>query len=174
MTTSDAGRAFVHLSDAEASRRAIPRRFLVKSIRNGRRVVGAVFSKDDWRALNRAGERNLLLRIRPSDEVVDRATLAYLSMGRRAGVTKGYKCRVRDPWYAVPHVYVGDAFLTYMSGTKPKLFLNSARAVAPNTLHVVRMRRDATATGSQLVASWYSTLTALSCEIQGHSLGGGL
>src|ERR1700722_9195509 len=29
---------------------------------------------------------------------------------------QAYKCRVRDPWYAVPDVRVPDFFLSYMSG----------------------------------------------------------
>ena len=81
---------------------------------------------------------------------------------------------MREPWYSVPHVHVGDAFLTCMSGNKPTLFLNGAKAVAPNALHVVRLRREAMITPSQLTASWNSALTGLSCEVQGHSLGGGM
>jgi hypothetical protein len=59
-----------------------------------------------------------------------------------------------------------------MSGSSPKLVRNGAGFVAPNTLHVVRFTK-----GSQwapFVAGWYSSLTRLSCEIEGHALGGGM
>lgn len=165
---------FFHLSGQEARDRSIPRRHLAKAIRNGRGVNGLVFSTEDWHLLQKGGNRNWLLKVNAADDVADAATSKYIAEGLRTGVAKAYKCRVRDPWYSVPHVYVGDAFLTYMSGNKPKLFLNEAKAVAPNTLHVVRLRRDAMITPFQLSASWNSALTGLSCEIQGHSLGGGM
>jgi len=165
---------FFHLSAQEAKDRAIPQRHLAKAIRNGRGVNGLVFSGEDWRLLREAGAKNWLVKIRSTAEAGDAPIAAYIAEGLRAGVDKAYKCRVRDPWYSVPHVHIGDAFLTYMSGTKPKLFLNGARAVAPNTLHVVRLRRGAMVTPLQLTASWNSALTGLSCEVQGHSLGGGM
>jgi len=59
-----------------------------------------------------------------------------------------------------------------MSGSSPKLVRNGAEFVAPNTLHVVQFAR-----GWQwmaFVAGWYSSLTRLSCEIEGHPLGGGM
>jgi hypothetical protein len=165
---------FFHFSAKDAEDRGIPRRHLAKSIRNGRDVNGLVFSAGDWRSLSEGGSKNWLLKISATGGVTDAPTAAYIAEGLSAGVAKAYKCRVRDPWYAVPHVYVGDAFLTYMSGTRPKLFLNGAKAVAPNTLHVVRLRRDSMLTQFQLAMSWNSALTCLSCEVQGHSLGGGM
>ncbi|MGH9197781.1 MAG: hypothetical protein ACRD1T_18820, partial [Acidimicrobiia bacterium] len=98
----------------------------------------------------------------------------YLRRGRQLGVPERYKCRVRSPWYAVPHVYKADAFLTYMSGSESRLVANGTAAAAPNTLHIARLRRDASLTAEQLAAVWCSTLCRLSCEIEGHSLGGGL
>lgn len=80
----------------------------------------------------------------------------------------------REPWYVVPHVHVGDAFLSYMSSSHPKLFLNNAKAVAPNTLHVVRFASVAPISPTALTIGWYSSLTSLSCEIEGHSMGGGM
>ncbi len=81
---------------------------------------------------------------------------------------------MRKPWYAVPHVYQADGFLTYMSGGDPRLVANEAGAVAPNTLHIVRLRSGCQRTILHLAAAWQTSLTALSCEMEGHSLGGGL
>jgi hypothetical protein len=98
----------------------------------------------------------------------------YLAGGRREGIADRYKCRTREPWYAVPHVYVGDAFLTYMSGDEPRLVVNDAGVVAPNTLHVIKMRKPTPIDSWDLAAAWQSSLTKLSCELCGHSLGGGM
>ena len=103
---------------------------------------------------------------------------AYLAQGEEKGVRKRYKCRVREPWwYCVPHVYDADAFLTYMSGSAPKLVENPAGAVTPNTLHVVRLRPHWSGrplSALALASLWQTSLTALSCELEGHSLAGGM
>jgi hypothetical protein len=114
-----------------------------------------------------------LLRI-PPDGVLSEGVLRYIHDGERRGVPDAYKCRVRTPWYSVPHVHKADAFLTYMSGDVPRLVANEAGAVAPNTLHVVRARPDMGVTGQGLAGLWWTSLTRLSVEIEGHALGGGM
>jgi hypothetical protein len=71
-------------------------------------------------------------------------------------------------------VYLPDGFLSYMSGGTPKLVANSAGVVAPNTLHVLRLDQDSGFTSNMLAAIWQTSLTRLSTEIEGHSLGGGM
>ncbi len=64
-----------------------------------------------------------------------------------------------------------------MSGSGPKLVLNRAGVVAPNTLLVVRLSPVAEQRGidaSARVVAWHTSLTALSGELEGHSLGGGM
>lgn len=165
---------FFHLSADDVDKWQIPPAYLRKSVRNARDVEGQLFTSRDWRALHTRGDRNLLLHIKATDTALDENVAAYVKTGVRSGVSGAYKCRNRTPWYSVPHVYTGDAFLSYMSGQRPKLFLNRAKAVAPNTLHVVRRRPNARTSGSDLVAAWNSPLTALSCEIEGHGMGGGM
>ena len=58
-----------------------------------------------------------------------------MARGREA-----YKCRNRDPWYAIPDVRVPDAFLSYMSGRRPVLVRNDAECVCTNSLHAVTSR----------------------------------
>ena len=164
--------SYFHLSGARARELGIGRPYLAKAVRNARMVPGLRFSADDWRSRRQQGDDNALLRIKPT-ATVNEALRKYLDVGTRTGVHAGYKCRTRTPWYAVPHVHVGDAFLTYMSGARTKLFANDAGAVAPNTLHVVRCK-TADCGGSDLAVAWQSAITELSCEIEGHSLGGGM
>lgn len=165
---------FFHLSADEVKKWRIPPAYLRKSVRNARDVEGQLFTSRDWKTLHARGDRNLLLHVKATDTAIDENVAAYVKTGVRSGVSRGYKCRNRTPWYSIPHVYTGDAFLSYMSGQRPKLFLNRAKAVAPNTLHVVRGRPDARASASDLVAAWNSPLASLSCEIEGHGMGGGM
>jgi hypothetical protein len=55
----------------------------------------------------------------------------------------------------------------------PHLVTNEAGAVAPNSLHLVRL----TAPGwsaKALAALWQTSLTRLSVELEGHAMGGGM
>lgn len=63
--------------------------------------------------------------------------------------------------------------MTYMSGLTPRLVANAAQAVAPNTLHVLRLRSKEVSP-DLLAASWISSLVQLSAELEGHALGGGM
>ena len=64
-------------------------------------------------------------------------------------------------------------FSPNMSGIAPRLVANDAGAVAPNSLHILRFRTDLI-DGRSLAGLWQTSLTALSAEIEGHSLGGGM
>jgi len=61
-----------------------------------------------------------------------------------------------------------------MANRRPSLVLNAARAVAPNTLLCVRVKRGAAVREADLAVGWQTSLAALSAEIEGHSLGGGM
>jgi adenine-specific DNA-methyltransferase len=63
-------------------------------------------------------------------------------------------------------------FLTYMSGREPDLVRNEAGCTCTNSVHSVRLRNcDAV---SRLMSSWESPFLKLSCEKEGHALGGGM
>ncbi|RLI55510.1 MAG: hypothetical protein DRO93_11915 [Candidatus Thorarchaeota archaeon] len=98
----------------------------------------------------------------------------YISHGEHMGVNKSYKCRMRDPWYVVPHVRVCDGLLTYMSGKHAKLVANEARVVVPNTILTVCMSNKRGSLMKQAAFAWLTSLTRLSTEIEGHSMGGGM
>lgn len=165
---------FFHLSSDAARDAGIEGRHLLRAVRNARAISGLAITSADWNKLSSDGNSNNLLAIRPTDRGLSAGLKRYLLEGKRLGVHKTYKCRMRDPWFSVPHVYVGDAFLSYMSGQQPRLFVNTAKAVAPNTLHVVRLKQPAKVRAATLATGWYSSLTALSCEIEGHAMGGGM
>lgn len=113
----------------------------------------------------------LLLRV-PRNAALPPGVARYLAteQGRRARTA--YKCRTRTPWYSVPDVQVPDFFLTYMSGRAPSLVRNAAAAACTNAVHGVRVRRQGAA--RRIIAGWSSPFVRLSCELEGHPLGGGM
>ncbi len=96
----------------------------------------------------------------------------YLDSAAGHKARETYKCRNRDPWYAVPDVTIPHAFLSYMSGRAPTLVANDAKCVATNSIHVVKL--NGAITLSELQDRWRQPIIQLSCELEGHPLGGGL
>lgn len=164
---------FFHLTAADIERWGIPAGCLEPAVCRGRALRGLRFTKSDWRQSESEGDAGKLLRL-PRRGPLHAAVRRYIEHGEASGVHHAYKCRVRDPWYHVPHVYRPEAFLTYMSGVTPRLVANHARAVAPNTLHVVRMLPLSDITAECLAVAWRTSLTELSAELEGHALGGGM
>jgi hypothetical protein len=124
-----------------------------------------------------AAERAIPRTARPAAAAecpVPEAVQRYLAHGEATGIPLTFKCRTRTPWFRVPNVYPADAFLTYMSGDAPRLVVNETDAVAPNTLHVIRLRPSATLTASSLAVAWQTSLSRLSAELEGHAMGGGM
>jgi len=162
--------SFFHLHPERAAELGLSDRYLKRSVFRSAALSGLAFTETDW---NEAGKNaGFLLHVgedKPTPELT-----AYLGRGEADGVPEAYKCRVRAPWYRVPHVYKPDAFLTYMSGLRPQLVANDAEAVAPNTLHIVRFKPNVTTSGRTLAAFWQTSLTSLSVELEGHALGGGM
>ncbi|MBI5882310.1 MAG: N-6 DNA methylase [Elusimicrobia bacterium] len=162
---------FFHLSKRSLAHWKIPRKFLRPAVLNGRAFSGTVFSIDDLACAMESENAGFLLYL--CERTDDPEVNAYLRHGVRRGVPSSYKCRSRDPWFSVPHVYEPHCFLTYMSGTAPRLIANSAGAVAPNNLHVLRFRTPGISS-EVLSAAWLTSLSQLSAEIEGHALGGGM
>lgn len=94
----------------------------------------------------------------------------YIGRGVTEGVAHRYKCRIREPWYVVPGVHVPDLVLSVFS-ERPVLLLNDARLVVTNSLLCGFVREG---TAPAFVAAWYTSLTLLLCELEVHSLGGGV
>ena len=164
---------FFHLSDDEQRQWKIGDKFLRPAALNLRDVEGIAFRQGQWAARRKAGEKVHLLALPAvAKELLPASIQRYLHQGEINGVADRYKCRTRKFWYVVPHVRVADAFLSYMSGEMPRLVTNTAGLVAPNTIHLLRLLKGSDANSH--AAAWRNSLTKLSCEMEGHALGGGL
>ena len=162
---------FFHLRPSEARRLRLPERHLTPSVRYGRVLNGKRLTPASVMKWHRTDEPYLLLRLSPNDRLGRRVT-AYLESDHALEAKQSYKCQIRDPWYSVPNVRVPCGFLSYMSGRGPSLVQNSAGCVGTNSVHVVHLKDGVIP--RTLFGAWSSDLTALSCEIEGHPLGGGL
>lgn len=162
---------FFHLRPSDAERWGIPAKFLHPAVRNGRALPKGRISRQTVAQWQRDDEQMLLLRL-PRTQDLPVSIRRYLDTDAGLRARSGYKCRNRAPWYSVPDVQVPDFVLTYMSGRAPQLVKNDAGVTCTNTVHSVRIRDRELAT--KLLPSWGSPFVQLSCEIEGHPLGGGM
>lgn len=166
------GNDFFHLRPSQAARLELPDRFLHPTVRNGRVLTNTVLRSAAVKQWLRADEPALLLHVPKSTTDLPLSLQGYLATEEAARVREGYKCRHRDPWYTVPDVQVPDFFLTYLSGRSVALVRNDAGCTCTNALHYVRFKSLG---DSDFVSSvWNNPFVRLSCEIEGHPLGGGL
>jgi adenine-specific DNA-methyltransferase len=155
---------FFVLSAAEAEERSLPRDILTPAVRRPRDVPGLEVRSD---------ELSWLLDLRGRD-IRDPAIWRYLAEGESRGIPERYKCRVRDPWYAVPKPrQQPDAFIPYMAHLGPRLIINKVGARSSNLLHGVSLLPGAPPARALAVAMC-SSLTLLSAEVEGRAYGGGV
>jgi len=134
---------------------------------------GLTFSRQQWVALRDAGERVWLFR--PSANDNSPARRAYTDLGDELGTGDAYKCQIRNPWWRPPVVAPTDLFFTYMSHRYPRLITNSARATFVNSMHGVRLSKNAPAEAKiALPLLCLNSLTMLGAEVHGRSYGGGI
>ncbi len=162
---------FFHLRPSQAVRLGIGDRFLFPSVRNGRMLKEDTVSHLSVCSWIQEDEPILLLRIEKEDALPE-SVKDYLDSADAEIAKAAYKCRVRSPWYVVPDVRIPDAFLSYMSGTEPRLVANVAKCSCTNSVHAVSLKGDMTINALQ--EKWNDPLARLSCEIEGHPLGGGM
>ena len=165
--------SFFHLSRRLVERYRVPERFTRRAATRTASFKGLLYTDGDWQRGWERGEPSRLLYLTDGLADVPGGLLEYLSVGVADGVPSGFKCRTRHPWYRVPHVSVPDAILTYMSGQGPRFVANVAGVVVPNTLHMIRFHAWAPP-AMAIAASFQTSLTQLSAEIEGHRMGGGL
>jgi adenine-specific DNA-methyltransferase len=164
---------FFHLKPSMARKLGIPAELLHPTVRNGRALPAKQLTKSTLQEWHAADEPFLLLKL-PKAPLIDLPSKVRRYLDSEAGreAREAYKCRVRQPWFSVPDVHQPDYFLSYMSGVSANLVRNSGGATCTNSVHGVRVR-DAKVM-QRIAKHWTGEFVALSREIEGHPLGGGM
>ncbi len=162
---------FFHLRPSQAAALGINDQVLHPAVRSGRSLAGGCVDDARVRGWLAADQPVLLLRLGATPDP-PLPVRRYLDSAKGRKARETYKCRNRDPWYSVPDVTVPDGFLSYMSGGSPTLVRNQAGCVCTNSVHAVHLTGRTSV--AHLMKLWEQPLTALSCELEGHPLGGGL
>ena len=164
---------FFHLKPSDADHWQIPEALLCPTVRNSGYLPRGPLTADVVEGWRQKDQAMLLLRIgRVPERDLPTGAIRYLNSELGLRAREAYKCRIRKPWYSVPHVRIPDFFLTYMAGLTPSLVCNRARVTGTNALHGIHIQERRHL--GQLVAAWNSPVTTLSAELEGHPLGGGV
>ncbi|MGP4674821.1 type I restriction-modification system subunit M [Agrobacterium pusense] len=161
---------FFHLSPTSARSFGIPSEYLLPTVRRGEYLQTDAVKDSTIKEWMINDEQYLLLCL--SAGPVPDSVVKYLDSDRGLIARARYKCRTRAAWYSVPGVIRPDYFLQYMSGAEVRLARNEAGAVCTNSILAVNIINPASAT--LRLPSWGSDFVKLSCELEGHPLGGGM
>jgi adenine-specific DNA methylase len=161
--------SFFTLTDAQAGELGL-RPHCVPLVSRSAQLSGLVYDTDCRASDLAAGQRTWLLNAPP--EPAGAALLAYLRAGEAAGVHRGYKCSIRDPWWTTPSLWVPDLFMLRQIHRAPRLTVNAAAATSTDTVHRVRLAPGVDARA--LAAVFHNSVTFAFAEILGRSYGGGI
>ena len=161
----------------EAEKDDLPNGLTREAISRAAHIQGAVLARRDLERLGAAGKRlNLLVASADSQGVASEEFKRLIARGEAEGLQNRYKCRVREPWWAVPlpRHDAPDLFLTYFSSSHPRVVVNRAGALHTNTIHGLSLRDPKRMGGEALASCFSNSLTWLSAELAGRSYGGGV
>jgi adenine-specific DNA methylase len=136
-------------------------------------IISLNFTKDDWKAnLDKNIKANLL--VFPAKECLKdhKGALAYINLGEKNGINKGYKTGIRYEWFVIPSIKLSDAFFIRRNHTYPRMILNSANVYTTDTMHRIFFKKNINK--KAFVASYYNSLSFAFSEIVGRSYGGGV
>ncbi len=137
---------------------------------------GVVFTDTDHIDARNRGSRTWLLDFsadRPTPNGQGRVS-EYLLLGAAQGLPGRYKCRIREPWYRVPHIKRGSLLMTKRAHHYHRLLLNAASVYTTDTIYRGEMRPLFAGREADLVAAFQNTMTLLSSEVEGRTYGGGV
>lgn len=157
--------------NANEAKRFSPRH-VVPILASARDLRGIRFDTDDFNHVAAAGRPAYLLNLREPQQQLDAAERAYVRLGEDRQVSQRYKCRIREPWYAVPSVWEPHAILLRQAGDMARLVHLAKRCAATDTIHRVTWLQPSK--GRRHAASFLNTWTLLATELTGRSYGGGV
>lgn len=135
-------------------------------------VNGLIFDIEDWiNNYNDNIKASLLVFPKIKDMINNKQAIKYISNGEKCGVSKGYKCKIRDEWQIVPSINLSDAFFSRRNNIYARMILNEANAYTTDTMHRIWIKEGINK--KALIASYYNSITFSFVELEGRSFGGG-
>lgn len=140
-----------------------------------RHAPGLIFTHDDYRMAVSTGAPTYIL---DASLIADeRAGLpgldSYLRAGEAQELHVRYKCRIREPWWAVPYMRSADLSLSKRSHRFHRMVVNDVGAITTDTIYRGRVIAEGLPPAA-LAAGFHNSGTLLTAEIEGRCFGGGV
>jgi len=137
---------------------------------------GILVTEADHKQARREGRKVWLLDFSAhrADPMLSDGPRAYIRLGESRGLPGRYKCRIRSPWYRVPHIRNGSLMMAKRAHQHHRLMLNEAGVFTTDTIYRGEMLPPYKESVCDLVAGFHNSLTLLSAEVEGRSYGGGV
>jgi adenine-specific DNA-methyltransferase len=161
---------FFIVDQEKASR--LGEKYLMPIVTSAKDLRGIAFGSDDFNRALTTNRPTFLLKVVEPLSKLPTQLRTYLENGERLGVSDRYKCRIRDPWYAVPSVWASDALMLRQAGEMPRVVHLAKKCTATDTIHRVTWRQATL--GRRHAVSFMNTWTLLAAELTGRSYGGGV
>ncbi len=166
---------FFVLSKEEQERRGIPDNYLKPIIRRASHLTGLWVKDENLQHIATNGNKCLLLTLDQVESKLPKPLQEYIQYGEKNGVSKAQKCRVRQPWYVVPHIFIPPAFMPCMVAAWPRLVVNQSQYTCTNNILRLFWKEERPEEDwIRLALGTLSTLSQLSAELVGRSYGGGV
>jgi hypothetical protein len=175
------------MTKEEAVQRRIPEQFLQPILPSSRYINSSVIeANEDGTPILDKGL--FLLNCRLPEQIVERDhpdLWAYLEEGKAQGISDGYICRNRKPWYKQELRHSPDLVVGYMGRSRKeatpfKFYLNRSKAIAANSYLMIYLKpeaKDKIKHGGAGMMRLIDSLASITEDIfleKGRSYGGGL
>ena len=148
------------------------KKHLVPIVTSARDLQGIKFTADDFQRVLSQNRPAFLLKVQEPLDRLPASLRSYLQSGERDNINSRFKCRNREPWYAVPSVWESDALMLRQAGEMPRLVNLSKKCTATDTIH--RLRWNSTSNAKRKTVGFMNSWTLLVAELTGRSYGGGV
>lgn len=136
-------------------------------------IPGVIFDNADWQNNIKRGARTYLIDFNQiSDTELSDRQREYINQGELNGENTGYKCRIRERWYAVPSIWEPDAFFLRRNYQYPKFVLNLNNSVSTDTMH--RVAFNLGIDPRKAILAYYNSIAFAFTELEARSYGGGV
>jgi adenine-specific DNA-methyltransferase len=138
-------------------------------------IKGISYTRRDHEDNAQAGKAVYFLHF-PAKSLSDlpSSMVDYLRSGEEQQLHTRYKCRIRDPWYVVPYVWISEVALLKRCHLFPRLVLNELGAHSTDTAYRIQMAPGYAERARDLTFSFLNSLTFLCAELEGRHYGGGV
>src|SRR5581483_252087 len=113
------------VADEETIARHGLERFVLPMLGRSEHVAGVRYTSRDHAKNVRDGKRVSFLALTAGTKLTP-GLREYLKEGEEQGLPERFKCRIREPWWAVPYVWKAPVSLLKRCHEFPRLVLNEA------------------------------------------------